>query len=95
MLGVISMTELILDECIYSRRLVRQLAEKLGMKITYMGNGVPDNYIRSYVNGHDCFIVTGDRQLCYSLGAKALYLESKMKLKEIVRIVKIWLEGLA
>lgn len=92
---MISMTELILDECIYSRRLGRKLAEKLGMKITYMGDGVPDNYIRSYVNDHDSFIVTSDRQLYYSLGAKALYLESKMKLKEVVRIVKIWLEGLA
>jgi len=90
-----SMTELILDECIFSKTLMKKLAERLGLKISYMGNGVPDNVIRSYVSNSDSLIVTSDRQLYYSLGSKALYLESKTKLKEIVRIVKIWLEGLA
>ena len=87
------MTELILDECIFSNKLGKKLAEILGIKISYMGNGVPDNVIRSYVNDYDSLIVTSDRQLYYSLGSRALYLESKTKLKETVRIVKIWLDG--
>ena len=89
------MIELILDECIYSKTLKRKLVEKLGIKILYMGDGVPDNVIRSYVSNSDSLIVTSDRQLYYSLGPKALFLESKTKLKEIVRIVKIWLDGLS
>ena len=89
------MIELILDECIYSQTLKMKLAEKLGIKISYMGDGVSDNAIRSYVNNSDSLIVTSDRQLYYSLGSKALFLESKTKLKEIVRIVKIWLDGLS
>ena len=88
------LVELILDECIFSKRLREKLAEKLGIKISYMGDGVPDNVIRSYVNNCDSLIVTSDMQLYCSLGSKALYLESKTKLKEIVRIVKIWLDGL-
>ena len=89
------MTELILDECIFSKTLKRKLAEKLGIKISYMGDGVSDNVIRNYVSNSDSLIVTSDRQLYYSLGSKALFLESKTKLKEIVRIVKIWLDGLS
>ena len=88
------MTELILDECIFSKTLRKKLAEKLGIKISYMGDGVSDNIIRNYVSNSDSLIVTSDRQLYYSLGSKALFLESKTKLKEIIRIVKIWLDGL-
>ena len=88
------MAELILDECIFSNELRKTLREKLGIKISYLGNGLSDNVIRNYVNSCNSLLLTSDRQLCYSLGARALFLESKTKLKEIVRIVKIWLDGL-
>ena len=90
------MTDLILDECIYSKKLASALKVAIaGIRVRYLGDGVSDNYIRSIVNdSDDSLIVTADRQLGVTLGPKALYLESKWKLKETVRIIKIWARDL-
>ena len=85
---------LVLDECIYSKRLKDAIEDSVdNVDVKYLGDGVSDNYIRSYMNNHDSVIVTADVQLGDSLGIKSLYLESKLKITEIIRIIKIWIGG--
>ena len=84
--------EVILDECIYSKKLLKAL-RKLGMRVIFLGRGVSDNFIRQYVQNHNSVIITGDRQLQVTLGwKKSLYLESWTRLKDMIKIIKTFRE---
>ena len=88
------MTELVIDECLYSKKLHSSLQKNLGLQVSYMGDGVSDNYIRNHVYNNGSLLITADRQLCGSLGDRALYFETKAKLNEIIFIVKSWVGDL-
>lgn len=84
--------EIILDECIFSQKLFK-LLRKLGFRAKFLGRRVPDNYIRLYVQSHNAVLVTEDRELQASLGwKKALFLESWNNLKDMIAIIKAWLD---
>jgi len=85
--------EIILDECVYSKRLLKTL-KKIGLRVKFFGRGVPDNFIRQYIQNHYTVLITEDRELQTTLGwKKALLIESWADLKDMTKIIRSYVEG--
>ena len=84
---------IILDECIYSKRLLKTL-KKIGLSVKFFGRGVSDNFIRQYIQNHYSVLITEDKELQATLGwKKALLIESWTNLKDMSKIIRTYVEG--
>lgn len=83
--------EIVIDECIACSKLIRGLT-KIGYQVTFLGQGVPDSQILSYVKTNNAVLISQDNELETSLyWNKSLLIENEYSPRDNLRIIESWM----
>lgn len=84
---------IIIDECIYSEKLMEKLEEE-GLNIKYLGYGKKDDEIERYVKRYDTLLVTADTEFDTHFGwNQSLLINSNDSLQDKVQLIRAFAKG--
>lgn len=90
----INSREIVIDECVYSKKLMRSLKKK-GINATYLGNRKKDSDIERYVIGNNALFVTADEVFDTHFGwNQSFMLQPNDSLAEKVRLIKAFVDDI-